>query len=210
MKRKAGEWLSLSEVARLLGVHPSTVRLWSDQGQLPVHRTQGGHRRYRLGEVNLWIQTQRVDGYGEASLVVQNALRSVRFQVSDGRLDGESWYRKLDDAAREQYRLSGRSLMQGLINYLNSDGRQAEAEAEALGYDYASRGRRYGLSSSEATWAFLFFRNLLIEAMLGMYESAAVRSPHAWSAMFRRLNEFTDQILLTILETYEAYQRAGR
>ncbi len=60
----------------------------------------------------------------------------------------------------------------------------------------------------EATHAFLFFRNVLIESMLTVYESAAVQSPHAWSNMFRQINEFTDQIMLTILETYEAYQQA--
>ncbi len=45
------EWLSLSDAAKLLGVHPSTVRLWSDKGVLPTHRTSGGHRRYRRNEV---------------------------------------------------------------------------------------------------------------------------------------------------------------
>ena len=43
------EWLSLSDAAKLLGVHPSTVRLWSDKGALPVHKTQRGHRRYKRG-----------------------------------------------------------------------------------------------------------------------------------------------------------------
>jgi excisionase family DNA binding protein len=32
-----GDWLSLSEIATELGVHPSTVRNWADQGDLPVH-----------------------------------------------------------------------------------------------------------------------------------------------------------------------------
>lgn len=32
------EWLSLSDAAEVLGVHPSTVRLWSDKGVLPVHK----------------------------------------------------------------------------------------------------------------------------------------------------------------------------
>ena len=55
------EWLNLSEAAEILGVHPSTVRLWADQGRLPVHRTQGGHRRFKRQEVELWTQSQRLE-----------------------------------------------------------------------------------------------------------------------------------------------------
>ncbi|MBN2549102.1 MAG: helix-turn-helix domain-containing protein [Anaerolineales bacterium] len=204
------EWLSLSDAAQILGVHPSTVRSWSDQGILPVHRTNGGHRRYWRGEIELWVQSQQANGLDEINLMVQNALRNVRFHISEGILTREAWYNKLDDEARELYRASGRNLMQGLINSINSSDDNVMDEAEALGYEYASRGRRYGMNSVEAANAFLFFRNSLLESMLKMYEAAAVRSPHAWSNMFRRINEFTDRILITILETYEAYTRATR
>src|SRR3990172_5107235 len=141
-----GEWLSLSQVSKILGVHPSTVRNWSDQGHLPVHRTKGGHRRYRRSEVELWLQSQREDGPSESHLVVQNALKRTRIQISEGRLESESWYQKLDDDAREQYRRSGRALLQGLAGSLATNGESAEAEARSLGYEYASRGWRYGLS----------------------------------------------------------------
>ena len=203
------EWLSLSEVAQILGVHPSTVRSWSDQGALPVHRTKGGHRRYLRNEVDLWVLAQRTNPGSEASLVIQSALRNTRFQISEGRLAAEPWYAKLDEEAREQYRISGRALLQGLILALSSDGKQAAAEAEALGYEYASRGRRYGLSSVEATHALLFFRNVLIESMLSMYAAASVSSPDAWGVMFRKVTSFTDQILLALLETYEALERGS-
>ncbi len=206
----ASEWLSLSKVAKILGVHPSTVRSWSDQGMLPVHRTQGGHRRYLRSEVELWMQSHRADGPADVHLIVQNALKNTRFQISEGRLKSEEWYKKLDDEARNQYRMSGRALLQGLIGFITSNGKKANAEAEALGYEYASRGRRYGLSYIEATHAFLFFRNVLMESMLSVYEAAAVSSPYAWSDMFRKVNAFTDQILITLMETYEAYQRANR
>jgi excisionase family DNA binding protein len=206
----AGEWLNLSKVAILLGVHPSTVRNWSDQGVLPVHRTQGGHRRYLRNEIELWIQSQRADGPADFHLVVQTALKSTRFQISEGHLNAENWYKKLNDEDRDQYRKSGRALLQGLINFINADGAGASAEAQALGYEYASRGRRCGLSLLEATHAYLFFRNVLLESMLAVYESASVNSPQAWSNLFRRVSEFTDQILVTLLETYEAYQRVSR
>jgi excisionase family DNA binding protein len=203
----SAEWMSLGDVSELLGVHSSTVRSWSNQGVLPVHRTKGGHRRYRRSEIEIWMQSQRSGVPIEPDVVMQNMLRHTRFQISEGHLQEESWYKKLDEDARVQYRMSGRALLQGLISYLNSDNEQAVAEAQALGYEYASRGRRYGLSSVEATNALLFFRNMLIESMLSVYETAAVRSPHAWSDMFRKMNDFSDHILIKILETYEIYGR---
>ena len=204
------EWLSLSQAARILGVHPGTVRAWSDQGVLPVHRTQGGHRRYLRSEVELWMQSQRSEGPSEVHMVAQNALRNTRLQISEGRLNAESWYSKLDEEARSQYRQSGRALLQGLMEYMAEDGSSADAEAQALGYEYASRGRRCGLSCAEASHAFLFFRTVLLESMLTVYEAASVRSPSAWSDMFRKVNAFTDQILITLLETYEVYTRGTR
>jgi excisionase family DNA binding protein len=204
-----GEWLSLSEVAEILGVHPSTVRSWADNGRLPVHRTQGGHRRFRRSEVELCMQSQTADHSLEVDQVVQSALKKTRIQIGEGRLEAEPWYHKLDEEARLQYRRSGRELLQGLIVHLASPGSDPKAEARALGYEYASRGNRRGLSCAEATHAFLFFRSMLLESMLTVYESAAVRSPKVWSDMLRKLQSFTDQILITLLETYEGYQRSN-
>lgn len=202
------EWLSMSEISKFLGVHPSTVRNWTDQGKMPVHRTRGGHRRFKRSEVDLWLQSQQASVPNEASLVIQDALKRTRVQISEGHLEAEDWYQKLDQEARDKYRQSGRHLMQGLFAYLSTDGEDAEAEARSLGYEYATRGRRYGLNISDATQAFLFFRNTLLDALLAVYESAVVRSPLVLSSMFRRINAFTDGILITLMETYEAFDRS--
>jgi len=207
----AKDWLSLSEVAKMIGVHPSTVRNWADQGHLPVHRTQGGHRRFRRNELELWMQSQRMDNQSrEADLVIQSALGRMRFHISEGRLSAESWYVKLDPEAREQYRRSGRALLQGLMAYLGSDEKIAQAEARATGYEYASIGRRCGLSSLEAVKAFLFFRNTLLESMLAVFEAAAIHSAYAWSDMLRKISDFTDQVLISLLETYSAFENHKR
>jgi excisionase family DNA binding protein len=201
-------WLSLGEVAQVLGVHPSTVRSWANHGKLPVHRTQGGHRRFKRSEVELCLDSRRAEGLEAMEQVVQDALRQTRVQISEGRLEEEVWYQKLDNDARSQYRQSGRYLLQGLIMaQMAKDPSGANAEARALAYEYASRGKRFGLTCSEATHAFLFFRSLLVDAMFLVYENAAIYSPQAWSDMFRRINTFTDQILITLIDTYEAYSR---
>jgi len=199
-------WLGLSDVATLLGVHPSTVRNWADQGRLPMHRTQGGHRRFDRSQIELWIKSQRVDSMEHAEQLVQSALGSMRFRINEAHLEAETWYTKLDKRARDGYRQGGRNLMQGLIRYLASDAEEGRSEAHSVGYHYATIGRRSGLSASEATQAFLFFRSALIEAMLNAYEEAAVQSPRAWRGMLRQINAFTDQVLLRLMQTYEAFE----
>jgi urease accessory protein UreF len=161
--------------------------------------------------VELWLESQRAsNGSREATLVVQNALGRTRFKISEGLLEAESWYQKLDQEAREQYRRSGRELLQRLTTYLVSEKSTAQAEARATGYEYASIGRRCGLSCVEAVQAYLFFRNVLVESMLSVYETAAIYSSYAWGEMLRRINEFTDHVLLALLETYQVYQGNNR
>jgi excisionase family DNA binding protein len=200
----------LSEVAGRLGVHPSTVRSWSDRGYIPAQRTQGGHRRFRRSDVDLWIQTHREEGVDEGHLVMQAAMKNIRVKVSEGALASEDWYQKLDEEARTQYRLSGRALLQGLLDSLSQDDEYDDSEARSLGFEYASRGWRRGLTEAEATRAFLFFRNTLLDAMLNVFEESAIQIPKAWSEIFRKIYRFTDQIQITLLETYDAYQRGKR
>ena len=71
-------------------------------------------------------------------MVVNHAIREIRLQISEGNLENESWYQKLDQQARRQYRQSGRSLLQGLRAFLSTQGQEAIAEAQSLGYEYAS------------------------------------------------------------------------
>jgi excisionase family DNA binding protein len=202
------DWLSLSGAAGMLGVHPSTVRLWSDKGAFPVHRTSGGHRRYLRSEVELWMKTSSEKHVMEPANAMQSAIGQMRMQIAEGRLEAEDWYQKLDDTARTQYRLSGMTLVHGLINYLSSEGADASSEAYALGYDYASRARRYGLGSVDATRAFLFFRNTLLEALVNAYENARVPPGLAWGKMLNKIHTFTDQILMDLLKTYQAFEDA--
>ncbi len=202
-----GNWLTLTEVSEILGIHPSTVRNWADQGVLPVHRTQGGHRRFKRTEMELWMQAQRVTHPEESEGLIQNALGYARIQISEAHLEKQRWYQKIDSAGRASYRKSGRMLVQGLVKSQVLDDKAAAAEARVIGVDYASNGRRFGLTVLEAVQAFLFFRDVLQEAAYHAYESAAIQSPYAWGDMFRNLNSYTDRILVTIIETYQAYER---
>jgi hypothetical protein len=136
--------------------------------------------------------------------VVQAALHNIRMQISEGHLQSEGWYQKLDEAARNQYRQSAHTLFQGLVNYLLSDGESGMAEARSIGYEYASRAHRFGLNAVDAARAFLFFRNVLLESVIQVYQEANAPSGRAWADILRKVNAFADLILLHLLETYVA------
>jgi excisionase family DNA binding protein len=204
------EWLTLSNAAKLLGVHPSTVRLWSDKGALPVHKTQGGHRRYKRGEILLWADANEKskEEVIEPEGMMQEVVKNVRMQISEGGLEEESWYQKLDEDARVQYRMSARSLFQGLMTYITTNGEDSASEAYAIGYEYASRARRYNLSYVDAAKAFLFFRDSLVGSVIKVYTEAKVPSKKA-TGMFSKMHTFTDEILISLLETYSKLENAN-
>jgi len=203
------EWLTLSDAAKLLGVHPSTVRLWSDKGALPVHKTQGGHRRYKRSEILLWAESnsKSKEDAIEPEGMMNEVVKNVRMQISEGRLQEESWYQLLDEDARVQYRMSARSLFQGLMNYMTANGEDAAHESYAIGYEYASRARRYNLSYVDAAKAFLFFRDTLVESIIKVYMDANVPSKKV-AELYIKMRTFTDDILISLLETYHKLETA--
>ncbi len=201
----AKEWLTLGEVAQLLGVHPSTVRNWADMGKIPVHRTQGGHRRFRRSEVELWLRSQQPDGEAQrVEQVIQETLKYIRWQISEGELAQQAWFQKLDGDAREAYRQAGQALVQGLWRYLLSEKEEDLAEARSLGYEYASRARQFDLTVEEALEAFLFFRNAFLEALLKALETSGTQATSAWALLTRRMIVFTDQVLRSLVTIYTA------
>ena len=60
------DWLTLGQAAKHLGVAQSTIRKWSDVGRLPAFYTPGGHRRYRQGDLDDFLQRSTSPGRGRA------------------------------------------------------------------------------------------------------------------------------------------------
>jgi excisionase family DNA binding protein len=65
-----GEWLTLGQAARFLGVAQSTIRKWSDQGRVPAFYTPGGHRRYRRADLEKFLERSGPGGASKAGPLI--------------------------------------------------------------------------------------------------------------------------------------------
>jgi excisionase family DNA binding protein len=67
---QATEWLTLGQAAKYLGVAQSTIRKWSDLGRVPAFYTPGGHRRYRRGDLDAFLESSGPGGAEQAGPLV--------------------------------------------------------------------------------------------------------------------------------------------
>jgi hypothetical protein len=138
-------------------------------------------------------------------MMLRSALGHARLQVGGGQLDGQPWYDRLDEATRQAHRELGRTLLELLTRYLAGEEDQVKLihEARNLGTQYAHQSLDQGLTLSETVQAFLFFRDLVIESVIQLAELLSLHTPHDWGSRLQQVNHLTDELLLTIIETYQ-------
>lgn len=198
------EWVSLRRAAELLGVHPATVRNWADKGDIPSRRTPGGHRRFRLADLERQMHQQSEVQPVEVQVIIQNALGQTRLQVGDGHLSSAPWYAAMSEETRQVLRSQGRALLEELRQYLASGAPDSGlALAIDMGTKYAVRLIADGLSLPDAVRGFLYFSDFVINSVLTWSELAAPRSPSEWAQLLRHVNNYMNAMLLSIIEYYQ-------
>jgi excisionase family DNA binding protein len=195
------QWVGLAEAARLLGVHPATVRSWADRGLLASQRTPGGHRRFRRVDLAQWIEGQHSTPSTETQLLVQSAVGRARIEVGEGPISETDWYRQVDDQARQSMRLLGRRLMEILGRYLGSTTDQALVDARSIGLDYGKTIRSQNLTLGQAIEGFFTFNDFIIDTMRQISEVNRIGADRGDAV--RKIYAFTREIILALIDAYE-------
>lgn len=201
------EWLTLTAAAERLGIHPTTLRRWADEGQIPHITTAGGHRRFAAADVAHMANTRRglrAGGHLE-QVWAQKALTQTRAVIPAQR--EVRWLAHGSDAERDVLRQLGRRLMGVLMQYLalpdgDPDSSAILSEAESIGRQYGLLTHQNGLSLTEALQATMFFRDTLVETAVQLPESTPIR-PETNSRILRRISHVLNQVQLAMASAYE-------
>jgi excisionase family DNA binding protein len=202
-KQIVTEWLSLHQAAEVLGIHPATLRTWSDRGRIASRRTPGGHRRFSRADLTAWIESQR-HHEPEAELLVQNALGRMRMEIGRAEASHAVWLTRFDEPMRQRYRETGRQLLGLLLRFISSPDQRASTLAQAceIGQKYAAIARDNGLSLTDAVRAVMFFHNSLTDSVVQMASSLGSTDGVNWSSTHRQVTNFVNDVLVAMIEAY--------
>lgn len=201
------QWLTLKDAADVLGIHYTTLRTWADNGDIPVFRTPGGHRRFQLGDLRRFLESRvsqsqlaNVDG------LMAIALSHVRQEISKLPAAEGGWRAEITPESVETNRERGRRLFALALNYLIRPEQRERllADGRAIGLEYGAEAAQSHLSLAETGRAVQFFRRQLLEVV------RRDENLDAEDVQIRQLiAQYLDEVLYAVLDGYEQSLLAG-
>lgn len=182
----------------MLGVHPTTLRRWADQGDILVMTTPGGHRRFPLSEIErLTGQGGTTSGSNEE--LVSSVLLHARQRLSSHATEG--WLTRIKDSEKMQFRSMGREVLELMKTYLDESGggEAMQARVEAVGTTYGEYTRGAGLSLGDLLEATSFFRDSTLESVVDELDTGA----EGFKKTFRTINTFFNTLLVSASEPFD-------
>lgn len=198
---RAAATVGLAEAAAIAGVSVGTVRRWSDEGRLPSFRTPGGHRRFRVADIERALAPASTDSVEALTAL---ATSRIRRQLAAPRVRELDWLAGFDEGGRDRLRLLGRHLLTTVEDYLAKRRSRAAVltEARQFGLLYGRELASAGFTVRQGIEAFTFFRRGLEEA--ARRYAAQHHLPAAEIEDLRdNLDVLNDRVLLGIAEAYD-------
>jgi excisionase family DNA binding protein len=198
------DWLELSEAAKILGVHPSTLRRWADAGKVAHMRTLNGRRRFDLATIQAARKMMQQSPVAEvAGKLEAKALDFARLHKADMTGLHGSWTANLNDEQLLLFRYSGQRLLGLMLQFIsrNSGGESFLEEARHVAADYGLICYKAGLSLAQMTEAFLHFRRPVLQSV---QSSTGLSGPldRDGQRILLRTSDFFDALLVATIESY--------
>lgn len=205
-----GRWIGLREASRLLGVSPTTLRRWSDEGVIETFTTPGGHRRFDARSVRRLLpgtgRPMTLEGMGETPEKISRAYRHANDR------DPLPWVGSLDERQRQAFREHGLSVARELLAYLDAtterDRAAHLATASLTAADYGVAAARAGLPASATVQTFLRFRRPFVAEMRAVARRRGLDTSSA-TDLLGRASDAMDELLVAVVRAYEDARSAG-
>ncbi len=194
--------LTLKAASQALGVHPVTLRRWSESGKIQAVRTPGGHRRFPAAEVERLKKGDERPARPLDKAFRDRALSTTREDLKHVHAD---WAKTVSEEEREEKRMLGRRLVGLLEQFVvepEEAGSEIMQEARVVARVYARGVVAAGVPLDDALRATHFFKDHILESAV-VQSPAGGADPGYRQRVFRRLNEFLNEIQIVVANAYK-------
>jgi len=207
-------WLSLKDASDFLGVHFTTLRAWSDRGEVRVFRTPGGHRRFSVDDLRRFLderasQSALVATAAPAAMV-DAALVRVREELARSAApDQRGWREEMRSDPNSDRQQRGRQLLALALAYVMRPTQRDQiiVEGKQLGVEYGHDAASHGISLPATGRAVQFFRAQLVETVRSRDAGGVMDADD--QRMQQMIDHFLDEVLFAVLDGYEARIASG-
>ena len=203
---QAQQWLSLGRASKLLGVSHSTVRRWTDAGEIRSYRTSGGHRRILDEDVRHFMaQSSQAAATPDTDRISELAVARVKRRLSRRRQSHDmDAFAGLEKATRERLRFIGRQLVDLFARFVSSRTRPERFidDARGIGGEYGRTLVGAGVTLTDAVMTFNALRRSLEETAAQLASEAQQGTEEAVEAMESILG-LADSVLEGMAQVYE-------
>lgn len=196
-------WLGVHEASAMLGVSPATLRRWSVAGKIVTFTTPGGHRRYARSTLEHLLPDAANTEPSIASLggSTDKVVDILRTSISATCPD-VSWLDGADEQTRVLLALGGRTLVDGVLGYVDGGSRREREAALAPALQAAAMhgrlARRRGGNLGESVAAFQRCCSLLLDVLGELACRHGLATP-ATTRMLARANDAADRLVVALV-----------
>jgi excisionase family DNA binding protein len=197
-------WLSLTKAAKLIGIHPSTLRRWSDDGRIPTSRTEGGHRRFERSVIEQYIAEQE-----EKKIAPPLPLAPPFLPSPQSPNLSPTWRDHFQGNNLQEVRHLGQRLLGLLMEYVTrqNEDKRFLAESRHIGRTYGRETAEAGLAMLDMVEAFLFFRSRFTEMTIQLPAFPRAGDDAEMRRLHSRIARFMNEVLLGAIEGYEQQEK---
>ncbi len=195
------EWLTLDQASKRLGVHPTTLRRWANSGAIDVFLTAGGHRRFRLADLERF---EREHHRSRLPTTLEQQWADCAIARTRQSLAHQSWVVPYGEAERQSYRQLGRRLVGLLLQYVSRSDESVAllAEARSVGQQHAINGLQLGQSLVDLLQAVSFFRTTMLEVAILQLPDSTKAEPETSILLLRRIERILDEVQVGVVGFY--------
>lgn len=201
-------WLGVHDASAMLGVSPATLRRWSAAGKVAAFTTPGGHRRFARSMIEQLLP-QPVTADPTASSLGESSDRMARIvrRHVGAACRGVSWLEAIDEDTRCALVIGGRTMIEGLLGYVDGDApREREAAIRPAIDAAALHGRiaaRHDGDLGETVEAFHRFRGFLVDDLADLACRRGLATVDA-TRILARANDGVDRLIVALVAAHAA------